>query len=208
MPRWVVEAQLCSVFLPALTGDCRAETAPCSPPGPRVRPWCCGGAPGLLVVLSLQGLRVGVWGGGGALVLGKCIVMVCRRFLVGSLFGWGGIFYFCPPSPPSPPTCSNCPPPPLEGKFLSRAVPGWERTQRFPTHWWAPSPMATTLHTLALHTPLPDPLGGSPCAASPPPRAVSRKELGMREGRFIPWQCWECPSEEHRAESYSHRASP
>lgn len=111
MPRWVVEAQLCSVFLPALTGDCRAETAPCSPPGPRVRPWCCGGAPGLLVVLSLQGLRVGVRGGGGALVLRKCIVMVCRRFLVGSLFGWGGIFYFCPPSPPPPPNLLKLPTP-------------------------------------------------------------------------------------------------
>lgn len=104
MPRWVVEAQLCSVFLPALTGDCRAETAPCSPPGPRVRPWCCGGAPGLLVVLSLQGLRVGVRGSGGALVLRKCIVMVCRRFLVGSLFGWGGYFTSVPPPlhPPQP----------------------------------------------------------------------------------------------------------
>lgn len=125
VPRRVLEAQLCSLLLPALTGDCRAQTAPCSPPGPPVRPWCCGGSPGLFAALSLRGCRVGARGAGGALVLGKRSVAVCRRFLVGSLFGGvGGIFYFCPSPSPSG---SNCPPPFLEGKFLSRAVcPGWD----------------------------------------------------------------------------------
>ena len=157
---------------------------PPRPPGPALVLRGGSGAARSAITAGIEGGSAGGWRSFGAEEMHRYGLQEVPRWIVVRV---GGIFYFCPPSLPSPPTCSNCPPPPLEGKFLSRAVPGWERTQRFPTHGWAPSPMATTLHTLALHTPLPDPLGGSPCAASPPPRAVSRKELGMQEGRFIPW---------------------